>query len=146
MSTYTQILYQIVFSTKNRERTLKPLHQENLYVYIAGIVSNNNCHTYWINGTEDHLHMAISLHPSVPLSSLVKSIKLSSSNWIKENSIFPFFIGWQEGYGAFTYSYNSRDDLVTYIKNQKQHHLNLSFIDEYKNLLEEHNIRLRRNI
>lgn len=140
MSTYTQILYQIVFSTKNRERTLKPSHQEDLYGYIAGIVNHNKCHVYWINGTEDHLHLAISLHPSISLSNLLKSIKISSGNWIKINSCFPFFEGWQEGYGAFTYSISQKDELVQYVKNQKQHHLKLSFIEEFKNLLKEHNI------
>ena len=46
MSTYTQILYQIVFSTKNREHTLTDHHRENLYKYIWGILNNKKCHLY----------------------------------------------------------------------------------------------------
>ena len=35
MSTYTQILYQIVFSTKNQENTMIESGQEKLYKYIS---------------------------------------------------------------------------------------------------------------
>ncbi|WKZ60125.1 MAG: hypothetical protein QY309_01300 [Cyclobacteriaceae bacterium] len=45
-----------------------------------------------------------------------------------------------EGYGAFTCSVRSRDRIINYIKNQKEHHKKKSFIDEYKNLLTEHEI------
>ena len=34
MSTYTQILYQIVFGTKNNEQSMAGSGQESLYKYI----------------------------------------------------------------------------------------------------------------
>jgi putative transposase len=42
MSTYTQILYQIVFSTKNREHTLSKINRDELYKYIWGVLKNKN--------------------------------------------------------------------------------------------------------
>ena len=140
MSTYTQILYQIVFSTKKRERTLKEKDREKLYAYICGILKNKKCHLYRINGVEDHIHIITRIHPSVTLSSLVKDIKLSTSSWIKENSYFPSFNGWQDGYGAFTYSINEKDRLIEYVKNQQIHHFRKSFMEEYIELLREHKI------
>ena len=140
MSTYTQILYQIVFSTKKRERTLKEKDQEKLYAYICGILKNKKCNLYRINGVEDHIHIITHIHPSVTISSLVKDIKLSTSSWIKENSYFPSFNGWQAGYGAFTYSISEKDKLIEYVKNQKRHHFRKSFIEEYIEILREHKI------
>jgi REP element-mobilizing transposase RayT len=64
MSTYTQILYQIVFSTKNRENTMIESGQDRLYSYIAGLLKNKNCHLYRINGIENHLHIVTHIHPS----------------------------------------------------------------------------------
>ncbi len=101
MATYTQILYQIVFSTKNAGDTMVLSESENLYRYIWGILKNKKCTLYRLNGTENHIHIATHVHPSVSVSSLVKDIKVSSSIWLKEQRIFPNFIGWQEGYGAF---------------------------------------------
>lgn len=138
--TYTQIIYQIVFSTKNRERTLRKDKRDDLYKYIWGLLKNKNCHLYRIGGVEDHIHILTHLHPSVSLASVVKDIKLASSKYIKENNVFKNFNGWQEGYGAFTYSIKEKDTLIEYIKNQEQHHAVKSFKEEYTEFLREHQI------
>jgi putative transposase len=140
MSTYTQILYQIVFSTKYRERTLTKNNRDTLYKYIWGLLKNKKCHLYRINGVEDHIHIVTDLHPSVALSSLVKDIKVSSSLYIKEQNLFENFTSWQEGYGAFTYSMKEKDRLIEYVKNQEAHHNIKTFKDEYIELLTEHGI------
>lgn len=140
MATYTQILYQIVFSTKNREETLIKENREKLFHYIWGILKNKQCTLYQINGVENHLHIATHLHPTVALASIVKDIKVSSSVWIKEQGIFPYFTAWQEGYGAFTYSAKDKPALVNYIKNQETHHHVKTFREEFIELLNEHGI------
>ncbi len=140
MSTYTQILYQIVFSTKNRDPTLTKNHRDELFKYIWGVLKNKKCHLYRINGVEDHLHIVTHLHPSVSLSSLVKDIKVSSSLYIKEQNLFEKFKSWQDGYGAFTYSIKEKDRLIEYVKNQEEHHRIKTFKEEYIELLHEHGI------
>lgn len=140
MSTYTQIIYQIVFSTKNRERTLMKIKRDELYKYIWGILKNKSCHLYWIGGVEDHIHILTHIHPSVSLASIVKDIKVASSQYIKENQLFSDFKGWQDGYGAFTYTIKEKDNLIEYIKNQETHHENKTFKEEYLEFLNEHQI------
>jgi len=140
MSNYTQILYQIVFSTKNREHTLSKINRDELYKYIWGVLKNKNCHLYRIGGITDHIHIVTSLHPAVSLASLIKDIKLASSKHIKTFQLFPKFNGWQVGYGSFTYSFTDKDKLIEYVKNQEEHHTTISFIDELKELLKEHGI------
>lgn len=140
MSTYIQILYQVVFSTKYREKTLEKGNRETLYKYIAGIINNKNCKLYEIGGIEDHIHIVFQLHPSVSLSSLVKDIKIASNLYIKKNQLFKNFTGWQEGYGAFTYSIKDKERLINYVKNQEKHHGMNTYIMEYKELLNENDI------
>ena len=140
MSTYTQILYQIVFSTHSRERTLTEHNQAELYKYATGILKNKKCHLYRINGVEDHIHIVTHIHPTVALANLLKDIKLASSAWIKDNKIFPYFNGWQDGYGAFTYFIKEKDRLIEYVKNQKEHHTKKTSKEEFIELLNEHEI------
>ena len=135
MSTYTQILYHIIFATKNREPVLRKDRRDGLYKYIWGIIENRNGHLYRIGGIDDHVHILCSLHPAVALSNLVKEIKVASSKWIKENNTFPTFTHWQGGYGAFTCSVNSKERIVEYIKNQETHHTKETASDELKRLL-----------
>ena len=140
MSTHTQILYQIVFSTKDRDPSLHKASRATLYKYIWGVMEEKKCHLYRINGVEDHIHIATHVHPTIALSDLVKAIKVSSAVFIKEQGLFPKFKAWQEGYGAFTYSIQEKETLVAYIKNQETHHERVSFRDEYIALLKEHGI------
>ena len=140
MSTYRQIFYQLVFGTKNRKPTIAKTHEEELYKYISGIIKNQNCKLYRINGIEDHIHIMSDLHPSLCLSDYVKEIKVASSLWMKEHGKFPNFEGWQDGYGAFTYSVREKDMIINYIKNQKEHHRSENFYAEYKRLLVENGI------
>ena len=104
MGSYRQIFYHLVFGTKNLKPTIADIYAEELYKYISGIIKNRNCKLYRINGVEDHIHIMSDLHPSVCLSDYVKDIKVASSLWMKESGKFSAFEGWQEGYGAFTYS------------------------------------------
>ena len=140
MSTYRQIFYQIVFGPKYREATITPAHENELYKYIWGIITNHKCKLYRINSMPDLVHIFSDLHPSVCLSDYVKAIKVASSIWMKESGKFPHFNGWQDGYGAFTYTIREKATIINYIKNQKEHHKKESFYDEYKRLLIEHGI------
>ncbi len=140
MSTYTQILYQIVFATNKHENTMIESGQEKFYKYIWGILKNKKCHLYRIGGVEDHLHIVTHIHPTIAIANLIKDMKLASSSFIKSQNIFPNFNGWQDGYGGFTYAISAKDNLIGYVKNQKEHHKKVSFRDEYIRLLKEHGI------
>jgi putative transposase len=137
MSTYAQIYYHIVFSTKNRARTLSSDRPEDLFRYIAGIVENHQSHLYRIGGVEDHVHILTNLHPTASLADLVKDIKVASARWIDEQGVFSNFTHWQDGYAAFTHSHGERDRLIEYIKGQAEHHKRVSFHDELRKLLAE---------
>jgi len=142
MSAYRQILYHIVFRTKESEKTLHQEHQADLFQYIWGIIKNKNCVLFRINGMEDHIHILCDLHPSIALADFIREIKISSSKWIKASGFFPYFKGWGVKYCALTYSYKERDIVINYIKNQQEHHKKESFQDEIKRLLKEHGIEM----
>ncbi|KAB7730933.1 IS200/IS605 family transposase [Rudanella paleaurantiibacter] len=137
---YRQILYHIVFGTKHRKPTIPDEHCTELYRYIWGVVKNQNCRLYRVNGVADHIHILSDLHPSVSLADFVKAIKVGSSLWMKANGNFPAFEGWAVGYGAFTYSIKERDRIINYIKKQKEHHRKITYETEYKSLLDEHGV------
>ena len=141
MSTYTQVYYHLVFSTKERVPALLAEKREGLFRYTWGILKNKDCHLYRINGVEDHVHILTGIHPSLCISDLVKEIKISTNKWIKEGGVFPAFTHWQDGYGAFTVSHSDKDVLIEYIKNQQEHHRKVSFREELKELLVRHGIQ-----
>jgi len=140
MSTFRQIYYQIVFATRHRKPTINEKHEQDLYKYIWGIIDKHKCKLYRINSMPDHVHIFSDLHPTVALSDYVKDIKVASSLWMKQSGKFPLFDSWQDGYGAFTYSQKEKDRVIDYIKNQKEHHKQENYFDEYRRLLKEFDI------
>jgi REP element-mobilizing transposase RayT len=142
VSAYRQILYHLVFRTKGSVKAINQNYAKDLYKYIFGIIKNKNCKLFQINGMEEHIHILTDLHPSIALADFIRDIKVSSSKWIKESGFFPYFKGWGIKYGAFTYSYKERDNLIEYIKNQQEHHKKESFHDEIVRLFKEYGIDL----
>jgi len=140
MATYTQILYHIVFATKNRRSVLDVRNREQLLKYMWGIFKQKNCHLYRINCVDDHVHILVAVHPSISLSNLIRDLKVSTSKWIKENEIFPGFDHWQDGYGAFTLSNKEKNRIAEYIKEQGNHHKRFSFLEEYRKFLKDEGI------
>ncbi len=140
MSSYRQILYHIIFRTKDSELTLPLAQNDELYKYIWGFVKQKNCVLYRINGMEDHIHMLSDLHPSIALADFIRDLKVSTSIWLKENPLFPNFKGWADGYAALTYAYRDKGTIVNYIKNQQEHHKTTTFMEEYRKLLEEEGV------
>ena len=132
MSAVTAI-YHIVINTYSREMTLPLEASDQLYRYIAAVVKNSQSTLFAINGIENHIHLLINLHPSVRLSDLVRDIKLSTSQWIKQNrGSFPQFAGWGKEYGAFSYAMRDKEMVANYIRNQRVHHQRESFEEEYR--------------
>ena len=82
--TFSQIYIQVVFSVQNRECMIRTTWEEDLYKYISGIVRNKEQKMLAINGMPDHLHILIGMKPSCCLSDLVREIKKSSTEFIKE--------------------------------------------------------------
>jgi putative transposase len=139
--TYTQILYHIVFATKDRAPVLTDARRDDLFRYMSGVIKNSRSKPIWSAGVKDHVHSLLSLHPMVALADLLKDIKVASSIWVKENKVFPKFIGWQEGYGAFTYSLRDEPGLIAYLKGQEEHHRRVTFEEEYRKLLADAGIQ-----
>src|SRR5665648_11088 len=138
--TFSQIYIHIVFAVKNRDSLIHSSWEERLYQYITGVVQNKGQKMLAINGVNNHIHFMIGMKPSCCLSDLVREVKKSSNEWIKENRLNKYRFNWQEGFGAFSYSHSQLDQVIKYVMNQKEHHKKKGFREEYLDLLKKFEI------
>ena len=138
--TFSQIYIQIIFAVKGRESLISSDWEERLFQYITGIIQNKGQKMIAINGVSNHIHFLIGMKPSCCLSDLVREIKKSSNEFIKENNFTKFKFSWQEGFGSFSYSHSQLDDVVKYIMNQKEHHKKRTFKEEYLDFLKKFDV------
>lgn len=54
-NTFTCLEYHIVFSTKHRERWLRPEAQDRVWAYLGGIARENRLTALLVGGVEDHV-------------------------------------------------------------------------------------------
>ena len=141
--TFSQIYIQIVFAVEHRDCLISPEWELEMYKYITGIVQNKGQKMLAINGMPDHIHIFIGMKPSCCLSDLVREIKKSSNDFIKEKNFTKFRFNWQEGYGAFSYSHSAIDNVIKYVMNQKEHHKKQTFKDEYLDFLNKFQIEYK---
>lgn len=83
----------------------------------------------------DHAHIFIGMKPDEALSDLVRDVKRDSKNFVNSEITLKGKFGWQEGFGAFSYSHSHIDAVVKYILNQEEHHRRKTFREEYEALL-----------
>ena len=61
---------------------------------------------------------------------------------LKRTVGFEKFTAWGEGYAALSYSLRDKDMIVNYIINQREHHKQITFRDEYVAFLKEMGLEL----
>lgn len=128
------------FSTKQRRCLITPEIRPQLWACFGGIARENKMKAVAVGGTDDHVHILLSLPATVTLAKAAQLIKGGSSLWIHE--LFPNqrdFAG-QEGYGAFTVSVSQLDKTIAYINNQETHHRKKTFQEEYLEFLKKHGV------
>ena len=136
-NTYTQLYIQCIFAPKFRAAMLQPQWDERLRTYISTIAKTNGHKVIAINNMPDHLHLFVGLNPKQSISEMMRIIKGDSSEWINNEKLTGRKFQWQEGYGAFSYSRSQLDAVAKYVMNQREHHRKITFLDEYKNMLEK---------
>lgn len=136
----SNLLTHVVFSTKNREPHLVGPSAVGIHPYLAGVLNNINCPTIQVGGVADHVHLFFRLARTASISEVVETVKTSSSKWIKTKGREYAEFHWQSGYGAFSVSQSDADAVITYIRNQPEHHRKMTFQEEYRKFLERHQI------
>ena len=134
-NTYTQIYIQIVFAVKGRQNFIAKENREELHKFITGIVTNRGQKLFAVFAMPDHVHILVSIGPTILISDLVRDIKAGSSKFINDNNWINGKFNWQEGYGAFSYSKSHVNNVISYIQNQENHHKKESFREEYLKFL-----------
>ena len=76
---YTNLLYHIVFSTKDRRLLITPDYQVRLYDYIGGTIRSGGGISLALNGTEDHVHLLAKLRPDRALSEVLRDPKANAT-------------------------------------------------------------------
>lgn len=139
-NTYTQIHIQCIFAVKFRLALITKEWKERLHQYITGIVQNHDHKMIAINSMPDHLHMLFGMRPNQSLSDLMRIVKGNSSEWVNKQKFTQKAFRWQDGFGALSYEKKKISVVADYIRNQEFHHQKKTFLEEYREFLDNFEI------
>jgi REP element-mobilizing transposase RayT len=134
----TNLLFHVIFSTKDRRPGITPDIRERLYEYIGGVVRGEGGIQLAIGGVADHVHIPMKLRAAQSIADMLCKLKANSSRWLREQR--PDQPGWQDEYAAFTVCESQVEAVRQYIANQEEHHRKQSFRDELIALLRKNRV------
>ena len=135
--TYCSSYYHCVFSTKERRPLIAKAMQERLWAFMGGVAREQGVSALGVGGTEDHVHLLLSLPSTCAVASVIREVKSGSSRWMRKSCGVRQF-AWQEGYGAFSIGAKQTEAILAYIRGQAEHHRKWNFQEEFLALLSEH--------
>jgi putative transposase len=121
---YSETNLHITWHCKESAQMLTPQIEPVAHRIIwERLVNTHNAFVHEIGGTETHLHLAITVPPSLTISDLVGQLKGASSHDVNQHfSLRGKVLQWQAGYGVVTFGTKDLPWVKQYIRNQRQHH------------------------
>ena len=119
---FWKLYYHIVWATTGREPLVRPEIEDKVYEAIRNKAKALGGEVFAVYGTEDHVHLAVSVPPNVSLSKFVGEVKGSSSFHINHLPGNKYTLDWQRGYGVVSFRKDNLEQVVEYIQRQKEHH------------------------
>ena len=132
---YTNLLYHLVFGTKNRTPWIDQALKANLYAKLGGIIHDVGGIPLRINGIIDHVHILAKLRSDVTISDVLRDLKSRSSGWVHRKRPDLSMFAWQTGYGAFSVGFSQVPAVSRYIDRQEEHHAKEPFDVEIRSML-----------
>ena len=134
-STLTSLHVHVIFSTKERVRSITDDWRDSLHAYMGGIVRGMEGAPLAVGGIDDHVHLLVGLKTSHRLDYFLRDLKADSSSWAHKEMGKRLF-NWQKGFGAFSVSPSNLAGVKRYIANQAEHHRRKTFQEEFVELLQ----------
>ena len=125
---YCKLFYHMVWATKSREPLLTPEVEPLVHDFLRSKASGLGAVVYALNGIPDHVHLVVSLPPTIAVATFIGQVKAVASTKINKSHVTPQPFSWQDEYGAFSFEAQRLRHYVDYVSRQKEHHAERTLI------------------
>ena len=120
---YSEINLHFTWHVKNNAPVLTEKVEDRLHHFIKHkVLETSGVIFHEIGGTEDHVHLVVSVPPTLLISEWVGRLKGGSSHHINHQIANRKLLEWQDGYGVVSFGTRDLQWVVNYVRNQKEHH------------------------
>ena len=119
---YWRLFYHIIWSTRDREPFIQAAFSSDMYRVIAGKATQLGAIVHAVGGVEDHMHLTVSVPPSLALSEFIGQVKGNSSHFANHELALSDTFAWQAEYGVMSFDARQLAKMVAYVRDQRLHH------------------------
>jgi len=120
---FCKCYYHVIWGTEKREPLITAMVEPIVFEVIRRKSAALHSPILAINGIEDHIHVAVSIAPSVAVAEWIRSVKGLSTYEVNNQFLdAESRFRWQKSYGVLSYGEKHLPLVIRYIEHQKQHH------------------------
>ncbi len=120
---YSEINLHITWHTKLSNPVLIETIENRVHHYLEHKARGTKGVCFHaVGGTENHVHLVVTIPPSLLISDWIGKLKGGSSFYINHEIANRKLLDWQEGYGVVSFGTKGLEWVVRYVNHQKEHH------------------------
>ena len=115
-----RLFYHLVWGTRGRRPLITRERAPMVHRQLRLAAHRHGMLVHAVGGVADHVHLAVSIPPTLPVATAVQRIKGASSRAIAGECGDEF--GWQPDYSVDSFSERHLTRVIAYIEAQPSHH------------------------
>jgi putative transposase len=120
---YSEINLHITWHVKDNSPVLTDLVESHTHRFLRGqAVGAHGVFFHDVGGTDDHIHLVVSVSPALLVSEWIGKLKGGSSHFINHEIANRKILDWQPGYGVVSFGTKDLPWVLEYVRNQRRHH------------------------
>jgi putative transposase len=132
---YSEINLHFVWHVKHRRPLITSSIEPRLYRYLRNYaLKTDGLIFHEVGGVEDHVHIAVTIPPTVKISEWIGMVKGASSHYVNHELAKRKLLDWQRGYGVVSFGTKDLPWVIDYIRSQKEHHRKGTAVDRLERI------------
>jgi putative transposase len=120
---YAEINLHLTWHTKDNAPILTDHVENRVHHFLTHrALETPDVRVQAINGTTDHIHLVVSIPPTVAISEWIGQLKGACAHHINHEICNRKVLDWQAGYGVVSFGTGDLPWVVRYVEQQKEHH------------------------
>ncbi len=120
---YSEVNLHLTWHTKRNEPVLVDTVENRTHSYLRHrALQTPGVIVHAEGGTEDHVHLAVTIPLTVPITDWIGELKGATSRYINHEVGSRKALTWQDGYGVVSSGTKDSPRVLSYVRNQRKHH------------------------
>ena len=117
---YWRLYYHVVWTTRGRQPLITDGLEFVIHREIREAALRHAITVHAVGGTDDHVHVVVSIPPSMSVATAVGRLKGASSH--AANAVVGAAFAWEAEYGVLSFAERSLTAVCGYVADQRRHH------------------------